>query len=152
MIRPMPFVLSVLVACSGGEEVEDPDAHACEVRADAGEAVTATEDQGAAPAIAVGETPFTVTLVSGATGFVAVDVTEETEALLFAGDADVVSSLFLDGAEQTLATPAPNELCPDDIPEHFDLDLTPGTWTLGVGPAGVTEVWLLLHPAAGHAH
>lgn len=151
MIRSSSLLL-VLAACSGGEEVEDPDTHACEARGDAGTAVTAAADAASAPAIEVGEVPYTVTLVDGAAGFLAVEVAEDTAALLFAGDADVVSSLLLDGADQTLPTPAPNELCPDDIPEHFDLDLTPGTWNVGVGPAGLTEVWLMLHPAEGHAH
>jgi hypothetical protein len=153
MIRLSSLLLSsMLVACTGGEEEESPEAHACEVVGDAGAAVIAAEDRAAAPAIEVGEAPYTVTLVSGAAAYVAVEVTEETEALLFAGEADIVTSLFLDDVEQTLPAPAPNELCAEDIPEHFDLDLTPGTWNIGVGPAGATEVWLLLHSAEGHAH
>ena len=68
------------------------------------------------------------------------------------GFAEVVTALWHADAEETLPTPAPNDDCPNDIPEHFDLDLHVGTWNIGVGPAGVAEVWLMLSPAGDHAH
>ncbi len=144
-------VLMTLVACKK-EEGEDPLLHACENIAEPGKAVDAAADRADAPAVSVSEEPFTVTLVDGSVGFVAVEVTEDTPAILFAGTADVVTALWHDDAEETLPTPAPNDDCPDDIPEHFDLDLHVGTWNIGVGPAGVAEVWLMLSPAGDHAH
>jgi hypothetical protein len=144
--------VAMVAACKGEPEVEAPELHACESIGSAGTAITASADRDSAPAIAVGETPFTVSLVDGAVGWVSVEITEDTPALLFAGTADVVSAVWHNGMEETLPTGAPNEECADDIPEHFDLDLHEGSWQIGVGPAGVSEVWLMLISAAGHAH
>lgn len=151
VVRCLPLLS--LLACSGGPtEDENPEDHACEVRGDAGTALAAVADPASAPALALGEVPATVTLVADATGYVAVEVSEEEPALLFAGTADVVTELWHDGMELTLPAASPNEACPDEIPEHFDLDLAPGTWNIGLGPAGVADVWLLLISAEGHAH
>lgn len=142
-----------LVACAPAPAEEDPEAHACEHAADAGTTVVAGADAASAGAIAIGEEPYTVTLVDGAAGFVAVEVTGDTPALLFLGTADVAASLWHGDEEVGLPSPAPNDLCPDDIPEHYDLDLhEAGTWTIELGPAAVADVWLLLSSAEGHGH
>lgn len=147
------LVIASLCACNGEEKEgeEGPEDHACEHRGEVGATLVSTADPASAPSLAIGE-PATVTLVSGETGRVLVEVAEDTPALLFAGTADVVTALVHDGTDVDLPTGAPNEVCPDDIPEHFDLDLAPGSWQIGVGPAGVDEVWLMLSSAEGHAH
>lgn len=142
-----------LLGCSSGEEAEDPEVHACEHVGEAGTAVTAGADTASAPAIAVGQEPYTVTLVDGAAGYVSVEVTEDTPALLFVGTADVAANLWHGDEEEGLPEPSPNELCAEDIPEHFDLDFhEAGTYYLTFGPAAVSEVWLMLSSAEGHAH
>ncbi|MFN7147370.1 MAG: hypothetical protein ACK4YP_26615 [Myxococcota bacterium] len=142
-----------LVACTPTPEKEDPEAHACEHVTEAGTTVVAGADPASAGAIAIGEEPYTVTLVEGAAGYVAIEVDEDTPALLFLGTADVAASLWHGEEEVGLSSPAPNDLCPDDIPEHYDLDLhEAGTWLLELGPAAVSDVWLLLSSAEGHGH
>lgn len=148
----MIALLISLFACSG-ETPEDPEAHACEVIDEAGTAITAAAAMDAtAPSITPGETPYTVTLVESAPGYVAIEVAEDTPALLFMGTADVAADLYLpDGTAMGLPDPAPVEAC-TEIPEHYDLDLhETGTWYLELGPAAVAEVWLLLHPGS-HTH
>ena len=148
-------LFTLAVACNGGKdsaEEEDPSEHACEHISEAGTSVTASSDPASAPSISVGEEPYTISLVSGEAGYISATVDADTPALLFVGEADVVTSLQHDGAEETLPAPAPNELCPDDIPEHFDLDLHAGTWVIGLGPVGITDVWLMLASSEGHAH
>ncbi len=143
----------MLSGCTSTEKEEDPAAHACEQVAEAGTAVAAGADPAAAGAITIGEAPFTVTLVDSAPGYVSVEVTGDTAALLFLDTADVAASLWHGDEEVGLPDPAPNELCPDEIPEHYDLDFhEAGTWTLELGPAAVPDVWLLLISAEGHGH
>jgi hypothetical protein len=142
-----------LAGCAGGTlaEEESIEDHACEQRAFQGATVVGAAEPAAAPLVEVGEEPFTVTLTERDTTWFAVEAVEDTAALLFAGDADVVTHLLHDGDPEPLPPPSPNEVCPDDIPEHRDLDLHPGTWHIGVGPAGISEVWLMLAPSE-HAH
>lgn len=151
---PLSLALLTLAACnSGKEEEEDPLAHACEVITDAGTAITAGADIASAPGIQIGDVPYTVTLVDGAAGYVSVNVSEDTPAILFMGTADVAQALYQDGTDAGLPEGAPDDLCAEDVPEHFDLDLhTAGTWTIELGPAAITEVWLLLHEAGDHVH
>lgn len=154
-MRPLPLLLIALAACADKADdsatLEDPAEHACEQRSQTGTALTAADAPEDAPALALGETPATASLVPGSPGYLSVDVTEEQAALLFAGTADVVVGLALDGVAQTLPQGSPNSTCPEDIPEHFDLDLDPGTWTITLGPAATDSVWLLLMPAEGHS-
>jgi hypothetical protein len=145
----------VLLAACKGDDVhgEDPEAHACEHAAEAGATVAAaaTREDDAGASISPGDEPYTVTLTGGA-GWLSIPTDVDTAALLFLGTADVVTGLYLDdGTEDLLPTGAPNETCPDDIPEHFDLDLEPGTWHLELGPSAVSEVWLMLVEGA-HEH
>lgn len=149
----MILPLLVLAACSG-DAAEDPSVHACEMVGDPGTAVTAAATlEDATPDLAVDGAPYTVTLVDGAPGYVGIEVTGDTPALLFMGLADVVAELHgPDGAAVGLPDPAPVDACAE-IPEHYDLDLhEAGTWVLELGPAAVADVWLLLHEADGHAH
>lgn len=150
---PLSLALLTLAACNSGKEEEDPLAHACEVITDAGTAITAGADIASAPGIQIGDVPYTVTLVDGAAGYVSVNVSEDTPAILFMGTADVAQALYQDGTDAGLPEGAPDDLCAEDVPEHFDLDLhTAGTWTIELGPAAITEVWLLLHEAGDHVH
>lgn len=132
------------------EEFEDPAAHACE-ELGSGESITASAEPESAPALVHGE-GHTVALVSGGVGYVSIEADAAEELLLFADTADVVTGLWLDGAELTLPTGSPNEDCPTEIPDHFDLDLEVGTYVLQLGPAAVDSVWLMLSEAAGHGH
>jgi len=147
------MILYALLACTPKEEVEDPEAHACEHVAEAGTAVTAGADPASAGAISVGEEPYTVTLVDGAAGYVSIAIDGDTPALLFMGVADVAATLWHETEEEGLPAPAPNDLCPTDIPEHYDLDFhEAGTYYLELGPAAVSDVWVMLTSAEGHAH
>jgi hypothetical protein len=150
--RFIVVIPTALAACAGGEGEEDLALHACEQIGEAGETVAAaaTLEEAAQAEIEPSEAPFTVALVDGG-GFVNVHIHEETDALLFVDVADVVSGLYLDGEAQSLATPGPNEDCPEDIPEHWDLELTEGEWTLEFGPSALDEIWLMLL-SGGHDH
>lgn len=147
------MLILALLACNGEKEEEDPEVHACEMVGEPGVSVTAgARMDSSAGTVEVGEDPFTVTLVAGAAGFVGIPVSGDTPALLFMGTADVAVELYdADGAAMGLGDPAPVEAC-TEIPEHYDLDLhSAGTWYLELGPAAVTEVWLLIHPGS-HEH
>ena len=149
----LTLLVSTLFGCASEEAVEDPEAHACEHVTEAGTAVTAAADTASAPGISVGEEPYTVALVDGAAGYVSIEISEDTPALLFLGTAGVASNLWHGDEEEGLPEGAPSEACADDIPEHFDLDFhEAGTYYLELGPAAVTDVWLLLTSAEGHAH
>jgi hypothetical protein len=148
---------SSTAACSGGGEAgEDPGEHACEQVALAGTAVTAAAALADAPEIDLSDTPYTVALADDGTGvyagFVAVHVDAETDALLFVDTADVVTGLYQDGVATTLAEPAPNALCADALPEHWDLALGPGLWQVELGPTAVDSLWWMVVSADGHAH
>lgn len=139
------------LACTG-EEGEDPALHACEHVAEAGTALTADGDPTLAPTLALADEPYTVALLDGEVSHVLLEPTEAVTALLFANPADVVSGLTDPSGAEVLPVPSPNPDCPEDIPEHFDLELEPGTWTLALGPAAVQSVWLMLIEAGEHAH
>ena len=79
-------------------------------------------------------------------------ISGDTAALLFLGTADVASDLYQDGTSVGLPTGAPNDACPEDIPEHFDLDFhTAGNWVIALGPSAVSEIWLALVDAGAHS-
>lgn len=138
-----------LVACADGAEPEgeSPEEHACERRAEEGVAVVPGATLDAGTAIVPGDEPYSVALEVTAPGFLAVVSEEDQAALLFLGDAYVLTGIWFDGEEQVLPAGEPNPVCPNDVPEHYDLDLEPGTWTLQVGPAAIAEVWMQLAAA-----
>jgi hypothetical protein len=142
--------LTVFTAC-GKETAEDPAAHACEHVTETDATLTAAADGESAPAL--GEDVATVvTLTDGAAGYVSITVEAEEALLLFADTADVITGLWDEADADILPEGGPNELCAEDLPEHFDLDLGAGTYLLELGPAAVSEVWLMLTPAEGHGH
>jgi len=148
---------ALAVACDKGGDTghahgEDPAEHACEQVDNPGTTVNAGADIALLVEIQISEDPYTVTLASGASSFVHVDVGEDTDALLFLDTADVVGALYHEGAQESLPAAAPNELCGDDLPEHYELDLRAGEWALELGPAAVDTVWLMLIAAEGHEH
>jgi hypothetical protein len=149
-------LIAFLLACGKADtaEAEDPEAHACETVGAGGALTAGAAPDDTAPALPIGEAGYVVTLVDGAPGYLKVDVAEpETAALLFLDTADVVTGLWFEATEETLPAGAPNDQCATEIPEHFDLDFhEAGTWYIQVGPAAVTEAWMLLHDAAGHVH
>jgi hypothetical protein len=143
------------LACGSDESsspAEDPAEHACEHIAEAGTAVAAGADRAGAPALTIAEEPYTVTLLSGAPGFVKIE--GPLEGLLFAGTADVVTALFHgDSTDDELPAASPTAFCSAEIPEHYDLDLhESGPFYVQLGPAQVPDVWLMLIDAGAHAH
>lgn len=154
-------VLLLAIACSGKDtgdtamdEHEDPGDHACEQVGTAGDAVSATTDIASAPHLEASETPYTVTLPDDGSGvyqgFVALQIDEDAEVLLFADTADVVTALYQDEAPATLPEASPAEECGSDLPEHWELDLAAGVWQLELGPSAVDTVWLMVLGAEGH--
>lgn len=148
----MTLIFLSLFACEAEVAAEDPIEHACEQAATAGDALdsSATMDDSTA-LLPIDSEPYTVALIDGTPSYVAVEVSEDTATLLFVGTADVVTGLYNGAEEVELPASEGVDVCPDDIPEHFDLDFhTAGTWYIQLGPAAITEVWLLLSTAEGH--
>lgn len=143
------ILLMTLLACGKDAEIEDPALHACEHIAEAGASVDAGATLDDAPEIELSEEPYTVNLDGGA-GFVTLHVHEDTFGLIFVDTADVVSGLYHDGEAEALAEPGPNADCEEDIPEHWDLDLHAGEWTLEFGPSAVDSIWLMAISGEGH--
>ena len=152
---------SVLVAwsalgCGSDDEPaqteHDPGEHACEHVSEPGTVVTASADRAAAPEIARADEPYTVMLASGQPSFV--KVTGGEDALLFTKATGVVTGLFFEQETTNQLTSAePNASCPNDIPEHFDLELdASGSWYVQLGPSVTAEVWIALTEATGHGH
>jgi hypothetical protein len=147
-MKIIPWALLV-TACTGtppGDtaQVDDPAADACAAHAQIGNLVVAQDAPDGGAALAFSDTPYEVTLLAGAPGYLRIVVDDDTSALLFAGTADVVSGLLdPDGSDQLPAATA-NASCPEDIPEQRTLELTAGTWNLVVGPSTETSVWLLM--------
>jgi hypothetical protein len=135
-------------------EEEDPAEHACVLGSDEGESITAGEQRGAsAPEIELGHAPFTVALSEDAPSYLRIEASEDTPAVLFVSAADVVTGLYHEDDEEALDSAGPNPFCDDDIPEHFDLDLhEAGTYYLELAPSALSEVWIMLVEAEGHAH
>lgn len=137
------------MACGGAETgdtapVDDPAADACSAHAQIGNLVVAQEAPDEGAALALSDTPYEVTLLPDAPGYLRLVIDDDTSALLFAGTADVVSGLLDPDGIDTLPAPEPNAACPSDIPEQRALDLSAGAWNLVVGPSAETSVWLLL--------
>jgi hypothetical protein len=150
----------MLIGCSDERDVtdlpheEDPAEHACEHTPEPGTTLDAAADPVDAPELTLGEEPVTVTLPEEGAGFHGyLRLRGPADALLFAGVEALVSSLTsADSGSDLLPEPAPNEFCPDTIPEHFDLELEDREYLLELGPASVDSVWLMFLDAAGHAH
>ena len=148
------FTLFACTTATDTAETEDPAAHACEHAATSEGSITAGAAMDTtAGALPIDAEPYTAVLTAGAPGYLAIEVTGDTPALLFLGVADVAANLYSGAEEVGLPEGAPNEACATDIPEHFDLDLhTAGTWYLELGPAAIDQVWISLASAEGHAH
>jgi hypothetical protein len=121
----------------------------CADRDDAGTALNATSDRAGAPLLEIRDAPYTVTLVAGAPGYVAIEVERDATAELSVGAAGVVESLWFDGAELDLPDASPAPQCPAKIPQQYLLDLEKGRWEIGLGSDTETEVWLALTAAEG---
>ena len=139
---------------SGGQGGQDPAAEACKVVADQGTSVAAAKARDQAPALVHQGDPYTVDLVSGAAGYVKIPGGEDS--LIFVKSKGVVSGLFqgLNGTTDLLVAPTPNEDCPQAIPQHWDLELAgkTGDYYLKLGPAAISQFWLVFTEAASHGH
>ena len=145
-----------LAGCGGDDEhargEEDPAQHACEHVNESGMPIVAGTDRATGPTIAVSEEPYTLTVVAGAEAWLSIQ--GGIDALLFTKETGVVTGLFHEQAtDSALGAPEPNERCPAELPEHFDLELEEaGTWHLKIGPVATDSVWLALTQSSGHAH
>lgn len=144
-------MIALLLLLSGcPQEHEDPALHACEHLELEGTPVAATTDLAAAPAVTVAHDPWLVSLPDGEPGYVRLDPGDHEAVLLFADTADVLQALVVDGVEQPLSG-APNAHCPEELPEHHDLEIVAGELALKLGPAAIGEVWLQIVEGT-HAH
>lgn len=160
---PLLLLLPVLglVACgdaaeeTGGDTAAgyDPAAHACEHVSEAGTAVQAADtlEDDASAVIEVGEEPWSISVSAGGATYVQFEVDEPLEALLFLDTEDVLQTVYHGSDEHAPATPSAVEDCPDDLPEHYHLDLhEAGTWHLEFGPSAAEAIWVMLLTAEGH--
>jgi len=131
---------------------EDPGEHACEQVGTTGSAVTAAADRDAAQRITSSEQPYTVTMPADAvTGYLVIQ--GPAQALLFTREVGEVTALYEGTAtDSVLPQGSPNQYCPDDLAEHFHLDLeSPSDYTIQLTSAADT-VWLVLLSGEGHTH
>ncbi|MFW5926281.1 MAG: hypothetical protein ACOCV4_08955 [Myxococcota bacterium] len=157
MVLWLGLCVLALPACGDGAEMEeheeDPAEHACEEAAEAGAPLTAGADMAGAPTVQIGDEPYLVQLPAGSSGFVKLETDAPgEEVILFFQTTDVLAEVY-DAAGEPLGIPSagPNAQCPEDLPEHFDVDLTEaGTYFLELGPTATDEAWLLVSDAAGH--
>lgn len=151
------FIVLVTVAVLGCNvmEPEGLGEHACEhvdMEGTAVDAVSLPDDDASALIEVTGE-PYTVSLPDGTPGYVRIVLLEQTDVVLFVGEAGVVTSLMECDCPEPMPEPLPNGFCSDDIPEHYHLHLDPGTWHLELSSDDVDEVWLMLSPATTtHTH
>jgi hypothetical protein len=156
MKRPILILVSLGLIAGCGDDpatdpAADPAAEACAAFGAAATPIAATVDRAAAPTLPVDQ-PLAVTLPAGSESWVT--LAGPADLLLFSNLKNVVTGLY-EGSSDTNGLPAgaPNEDCPTELPEHFDLGLeSAGPWALKLGPAAVNEVWLMLTPASGHGH
>lgn len=147
----MTMFLSLLFACGDKDGQGDvPTVDPCE-EAGTGATVRASDGLDEIPVVAVDE--GVLVDMDGLTwGFVKFDVTEEGDYLLLAGMEAAVAELSLDGATEELSAPSAYEDCGTEIPEHYDLSLSPGAWKVTVGPMIEAPIWLMLAHAGDHGH
>ncbi len=155
----LPLLMAAALACSSeedsnDEEAEDPGEHACEAVGEPGTAVDAAATREDAPLLEPHDSPFTVTLPEAEVGYKGyVTLGGPADLLLFVDSEAVATGLYEgDSSEDLLPSPAPNEDCPEALPEHFDLELEEGGYILELGPSSTSVVWLAITSAAGHAH
>lgn len=143
-------------ACGGDDahEPADPAQLACDETDEAGTEIAAsTARDETAPEIEIGAEPYAVALSASDRTYVRIEADEDTEAILLLGAEHVVTALYHEDAEEEIASAGANASCPDEIPEHYDLELhEPGTYFIELAPSAVDSVWLLLSGAAGHGH
>lgn len=149
------FAASALAGLSGcaanqWRRSTDPAEHACALRNDQLPTtdLVATADPEEAPFLQVGNAPYTVTLLPGEEGFVAVRLAEPSELLLLLSIDRILGSLRWDGLSLEAPDAEPDPYCPDLLPALYTLTLEPGDWAFGLGPVPTDDVWLQLNDAA----
>lgn len=145
-----------LAACGGDDHDDaDPAMLACDEVGETPANVTAASARDAsAPQISFTGEPVQVALPAGASGFVRV-VTDEPEELgiLLFDQTDALAAIWHDDVSMAPVSAGEDPFCPDEIPEHFDVDFEEaGTYYLELGPASTDSVWMILSGAAGHGH
>lgn len=145
------LTLTLIAACGGGDEPEDPATEVCAHLGDTGAELTATATRSAAPAITVSDKPWKITLPAQQKSHVKISNSGDNALLLAVDTAAVVNGLLFGDIEQTLGAPAPLAGCADTAPEHFDLDLEEtGDYFLVLGPSVAQTVQLMLVLGEGH--
>lgn len=147
------LALLALLACTGKEYVPDPARYACDHTGKLGTNLHLGQAVGDAPVIPMNGEPHTALFdVQQVVYYLAIQVEQDMEAVLFAGTPDVISGLLFKDQPVDLPPPSPSDVCPDEIPEHYDLELTMGTWYLKLGATAEESIWLTLADAEGHEH
>ncbi|MCP4806368.1 MAG: hypothetical protein GY913_35205 [Proteobacteria bacterium] len=126
--------LTTLFACTGAEEEEHDVFHeACEVAGEVHHSLIEGDE------IELGH-PSEITLT---------DLGDGTYSATF--DLDHAGAVLFVGTEglTDLGDSTPNPDCPDEMPEHYDID---EATTVTFGPAAVETVWVLYTEAEGHDH
>lgn len=126
------MILFALFACTATDDGHDASAEACEVADEVHFSLVEGD------ALELGH-PSEITLT---------DLGDGTFSATFDVAADTVLFVGTEGLTD-LGASTPNPHCPEDIPEHFDIEAA-GTVTFG--PAAVETVWVLYTEAAGHDH
>ncbi|MDP2306486.1 MAG: hypothetical protein Q8P18_10710 [Pseudomonadota bacterium] len=146
----IPF-LSSLIACGAGPTdttAADAALHACEHAGESEGTLPESETTGNAVVLPMDGEPYTAILADSVASYLAVQIEAPTLAILFVGTADVAFDLF--NGEESVGLPpaAPVESCPEDIPEHFEIDFdTIGTWYIQLGPTTVSDAVVSLAAA-----
>ena len=159
-MRPLRclFLVVALAGCTDEKQdaapTHDPGEEMCGHVDDQGTPLDAAATAIEAPTLAVSETPYTVTLPEAQTGYEGfVKMAGPGAVLLFMGQSAVVTALSEgEAGAEALPTPTANEHCPEQIPEHFHLELGAADYYLHLGPASIPTVWLALTEASGHEH
>jgi hypothetical protein len=152
------LIVPLGISCSDDQdhpETEvDPEAVICDHWDEARTAVDAGATTDDAPVLVPGDEPYQISLPAAGSGYRGfVTIQGPADVLLFMGQAAVASGLTSAGEDaDQLPAPVPNEHCANDIPEHFDLELSEGDFHLELGPSTVSSLVAALVHADGHAH
>ena len=94
--------------------------------------------------IHVSDEPWTIGLDPGITHYLRFELTQAGQLWLYADQAGVISELYRFDGTLGLGAGEPVPQCPDDLPEHFELVLTAGTYHLELAPTEGDSLWMML--------
>ena len=94
--------------------------------------------------IEVSDEPWTIGLDPGSTHYLRFELAQAAQLWLYADQAGVINELYRYDGTLGLDAGEPVTQCPDDLPEHFELVLTAGTYHLELAPTEGDSLWLML--------